>query len=81
MNNENINSPRHYKTGSFECIDVMLETQGIVATQAFCLCNAFKYLYRHKNKNRVEDVQKAVWYLNKFLELEEHCENKEELFE
>ncbi|MDO5311454.1 MAG: DUF3310 domain-containing protein, partial [Clostridia bacterium] len=37
----------------------MVETQGIEATQAFCACNAFKYLYRHNKKNGIEDIQKA----------------------
>ena len=49
----------------------MLETQGAAAVQDFCICNAFKYLYRHKNKNGVEDIKKAIWYLNKFVELEQ----------
>ena len=68
---DNVNHPAHYETGKFECIDVMVETQGIEATQNFCLCNAFKYLYRHGKKNGVEDIQKANWYLNKYLELED----------
>ena len=50
---------------------MIVETQGIEATQNFCLCNAFKYLYRHGKKNGVEDIQKANWYLNKYLELED----------
>lgn len=65
-----VNHPGHYETGKFECIDVMVETQGVEAVKDFCICNAFKYLYRHKNKNGNEDVKKAIWYLNKFLELE-----------
>ncbi len=68
---DNINHPAHYETGKFECIDVMLETQGKEAVKAFCVCNAFKYIYRHNNKNGIEDVKKAVWYLNKYIELEE----------
>lgn len=63
--------PAHYRTGNFECIDVMLETQGKRATQDFCLLNAFKYIYRHKKKNGVEDIKKAQWYINKYLELED----------
>lgn len=66
---DNVNHPTHYETGKFECIEVMLETQGIEAVQDFCICNAFKYLYRHKNKNADEDIKKAIWYLNKYLEL------------
>ena len=68
---DNVNHPSHYETGKFECIDVMLETQGKEAVKDFCVCNAFKYLYRHENKNGLEDIKKAVWYLNKFIELEE----------
>lgn len=67
---DNVNHPKHYETGKFECIDVMVETQGVEAVKNFCICNAFKYVYRHKYKNGVEDVKKAIWYLNKFVELE-----------
>lgn len=66
---DSVNHPSHYETGKFECIDIMLETQGEEAVKAFCICNAMKYLYRHKNKNGREDIAKAVWYLNKYLEL------------
>lgn len=67
---DNVNHPSHYETGNFECIDVMVETQGVAAVQNFCICNAFKYLYRHKRKNGCEDIQKAIRYLNKYVELE-----------
>lgn len=67
---EHVNHPDHYKTGKFECIDIMVETQGVESTQDFCICNAFKYLYRHKKKNGSEDISKAIWYLSKYLELE-----------
>lgn len=65
-----VNHPPHYATGKFECIDVMRESQGEFAVKQYCLCAAFKYLYRHKRKNGVEDIEKAIWYLNKYLELE-----------
>lgn len=68
---DNVNHPSHYETGKFECIEVMMETQGEEAVKFFCVCNAFKYLYRHRNKNELEDIKKAVWYLKKFIELEE----------
>lgn len=65
-----VNHPSHYETGKFECIDVMIETQGVEAVKHFCICNAFKYLYRHSNKNGTEDIKKAIWYLNKYVELD-----------
>ena len=68
---DNVNHPAHYETGNFECIDVLVETQGVEFAKGFCIGNAFKYIYRHRNKNGVEDIKKAVWYLNKFLELGE----------
>lgn len=67
---DNVNHPKHYETGKFECIDVMVETQGIEAVKNFCLCNAFKYIYRMRRKNGLEDVKKAIWYLTKYVELE-----------
>lgn len=66
-----VNHPSHYENARFECIDVMVETQGVEAVKHFCLCNAFKYLYRHNRKNGLEDIRKAQWYINKYIELEE----------
>lgn len=66
-----IDHPAHY-AGKFECIDALLETMGRDDVRAFCLCNAFKYLWRCKKKHETpeEDVEKAVWYLQKYLELD-----------
>ena len=72
----NVNHPSHYETGKFECIEVMQEVFGTEAVQNFCVCNAFKYLYRHRRKNGKEDIEKARWYINKYLELEEKDELK-----
>lgn len=64
---DNVNHPSHY-TGRYECIDVMQDVFGNEATDNFCLCNAFKYIWRANKKNGLEDVKKAVWYLNKYIE-------------
>ena len=66
-----VNHPSHYESGKFECIEVMEETQGKEAVMDFCLCNAFKYLYRHNRKNGLEDIKKAKWYVDKYIELAE----------
>ncbi len=66
-----VNNPSHYHTGQFECIDVMIETQGVESVKSFCLCNAFKYIYRHNGKNGLEDIKKAQYYINKYIELTE----------
>jgi hypothetical protein len=67
---DNVNHPSHYETNGIECIDAMEAAQGADAVQDFCICNAFKYIWRHKHKNGAEDIKKAVWYLTKWLELE-----------
>lgn len=72
----NVDHPAHYKGNKFECIDVMEDVYGKEAVQHFCMLNAFKYIYRQNKKNGTEDVNKAVWYLNKYLELEEKDDKK-----
>jgi hypothetical protein len=32
--------------------------------------NVVKYISRHRNKNGKEDIEKAIWYLNRILEIE-----------
>ena len=66
-----VSKPPHYASTSIECIDAMRETQGVEATKQFCICNAFKYLWRHNAKNGDEDIKKASWYLNKAVSLME----------
>lgn len=67
---DNINHPEHYTEGKYECIDVMKEVLGFETVEDFCICNAFKYIWRHKKKNELEDLKKANWYLNKIIEWE-----------
>lgn len=62
-----VNHPAHYTSGGIECIDAMQAAFGAEAVKDFCLCNAFKYLWRHRNKNGVEDLKKARWYLNRLI--------------
>lgn len=60
-----VSHPPHYEgRTSLECIEVMEVTFGCKAVCDFCLCNAFKYMWRYKNKNGEEDLRKAKWYLD-----------------
>ncbi|WP_308074223.1 DUF3310 domain-containing protein [Neisseria polysaccharea] len=54
---DNIN-PKHYRQHAHECIEF---TQHL----NFNLGNAFKYIWRHKEKNGREDLEKALWYLER----------------
>lgn len=58
-----VNHPAHYTDGSIEVID-FIEDKGL----GFHLGNAVKYIARAGKKDpekTVEDLKKAVWYLNR----------------
>lgn len=67
---DNVNHPSHYVQGGVECITAMEATFGKEAVKTFCKVCAFKYIWRSDHKGHTEDIEKAVWYLNKYLELE-----------
>ena len=61
---DNVNHPAHYTAGKVECIDALAAvTTGLEGIEAVCTANAIKYLWRWKRKNGVEDIDKAIWYL------------------
>lgn len=64
-----VDHPAHYNQGKFECIDVMKDVFGKQAVADFCILNAFKYIYRHRSKDGVNDIKKAEWYLKKYREV------------
>lgn len=69
-NGSNVEHPAHYNHGKYECIEVMVENFGKEAVKHFCLLNAFKYVWRSDYKNGIEDVKKAMFYLDYYLKLE-----------
>ena len=57
--------PRHYEGYcSIECIDNMRLIFGNQRVTDYCIVNAYKYLWRYKYKNGLEDLKKAKWYLD-----------------
>ncbi len=63
-----INHPGHYNQGMVECIDaIKAATAELKGIEAVCTANAIKYLWRWKQKNGVEDLLKAEWYINRLI--------------
>ena len=61
-------NPDHYKRGDVECIDAIeAATVGKKGTEAICVANVIKYLWRYENKDGIKDVKKAQWYLERLL--------------
>ena len=64
----NVNHPSHYNKGGIEAIDAIAAAcAGLEGEEAFCTGNAIKYLFRWKYKNGKEDLEKAIWYINRML--------------
>ena len=68
---EQINHPDRYAGGKFECIEVMADVFGEEAVKHFCLLNAFKYIWRQEKKGGVEDIKKAMFYMDYYIKLTE----------
>ena len=63
---ETVNHPKHYTDGKIEVID-FIEDKKLNYHRG----NAIKYIARAGKKDpakEVEDLQKAVWYLNREIE-------------
>ena len=60
---EKVNHPPHYDKGKIEVIDA-IEAWDL----NFNCGNVVKYVVRHKHKGTpIEDIEKAVWYLSRYL--------------
>ena len=71
---DNVNHPSHYTSGQIEVID-FIEDKDL----GFHLGNAVKYIRRAGRKNpdkTIEDLRKAVWYINRQIQ---RLEREEEI--
>jgi hypothetical protein len=60
-----VNSPPHYNQSGIECIDAIKAALGPEGFQKYCQGNVIKYLWRYKKKGGIQDLDKAVWYINR----------------
>ena len=65
-----VNHPKHYKANNgMEVIDVIEAfTANLEGYEATHTGNIIKYICRWKEKNGLEDLRKAQWYLNRLIE-------------
>lgn len=66
-----VNKPPHYTSGSIECIDAMKAAFGADELAVYCKIAAFKYIWRCELKGGTEDIKKARFYLDKYIELKD----------
>lgn len=76
-----IDHPVYYGQDSvYETIKVIEAWLGSVPTQYFCLGNVLKYISRADKKETSDgltDLKKALWYLNKVIEMRERDDASE----
>ena len=75
--NDPVNHPSHYTAGKIETIDYMVDVLGVEGAINYCHGNVIKYTGSrlHNKQNPIQDAQKAVWYMNKMIELMEVKDN------
>jgi len=71
-----VNHPPHYQSSSgLEVIDVIEAfTENLSGAEATNTGNVIKYICRWKDKNGLEDLKKARWYLNRLIQTVEKKE-------
>ena len=71
--NDPVNHPDHYACGGIECWDAIRASMSDEAFLGYLKGNVQKYLWRYEKKEKpLEDIQKALVYLNK-LKMELEC--------
>ncbi len=67
---DNVNHPSHYQSDEgIEVIDVIAAfTKKLSGVDAFDIGCAIKYILRFTEKNGIEDLKKAIWYINDYVE-------------
>ena len=61
-------NPNHYKDNGIECIEYIKERLPNDAFLGYLNGNVIKYTHRWKDKNGIEDLRKARWYLDRLIE-------------
>lgn len=64
-----VNNPPHYNQSNVECIDAIESATG-PNFKFYLQGNVMKYLWRYEhknNKNQIEDLEKAQWYLKELI--------------
>jgi hypothetical protein len=60
-------NPDHYKVGGIETINYIEAKLTREAFEGYLRGNVIKYVSRYTEKNGVEDLRKAEWYLQRLI--------------
>jgi aspartyl/asparaginyl beta-hydroxylase (cupin superfamily) len=67
-------NPDYYKNKTIETIEVIRNELTSDEFRGYLKGQIFKYLARHRQKNGIEDLKKAQWYMNYLVQFENEME-------
>ena len=62
-----VNHPPHYNQGDIECIDGIEASMSAEQFEGYLKGNLMKYVWRYGDKSKLQDLEKANWYLQKLI--------------
>ena len=66
-----INHPSHYVDGVIECIEAIEAQLTFEEYRGYLKGNIAKYVWRERHKGGTESLKKALWYLDRLIDLDE----------
>ena len=71
-----VNSPPHYNKYGVECIEAIQSATG-EGYEYYLQGNIMKYLWRYRYKNGSQDLEKALFYLEKMIKVVKKLEEND----
>jgi len=65
---DDVDSPFHYNKGSIECVDAIEAASTKEEFEGYVRANVLKYVWRFRYKDKIKDLRKARWYLDKLID-------------
>lgn len=69
-------NPTYYDDLFDQILENKFSTEDLIKIYEF---NVFKYIYRWRNKNGLQDLKKARWYLDEMIKKLDNPENEEKV--
>ena len=67
MRPDMVNHPPHYNRGKIEVIRIMEDQLTAEEYRGYIKGQVIKYVTRERDKNGLEDLKKAQWYLSRLI--------------
>lgn len=67
--------PKHYVKGGMHLLEILEMKLPKEQVEGFLRSTLLKYIFRYDQKNGIEDLKKAQWYLTELINLVEKNDN------